>query len=311
MDSRDASISTPHTRTTEQFEAIRTVTTAPETEEKELLAIRDRLAQEMEAVNARLRGRLITPEQAREIIGDELFFGVDSANKLYGTSLTPEAIANLPFNLTEAQVENAARLGHTIALHVPVSMLNIQRSLAQTVYKNDPFANTPDVLEWREASVKLIPGTLSKDYLQQTELLIQYIKERMYKGKPLPAQYEEAVKEFEEQKSQIQALMRIWRMRNLSGESNWRVALNMFAKLKITKLIRPTPISRLQDIKNLTSVDPYILPQGIGTWTSSQTIYGYPICIDNNGCISAGEGISCPPSRYANYGASFSRSLSG
>lgn len=267
-------ISAPRTHTTGQFEAIRTVIDSSVTTPEQLLAIRARLAQETENVNARLRGRLITPEQAQEILGSELFFGADSANKLYGTNLTSEIVSQVPFKFSEAEAQNALRLGTPISLHVPLTMLNLNAHVATAQnrkalsdprrYAKEGFAkNDADKLEWRQTTPNQIPKTFGKDFFDRTDLQIEFLREEIFKGLPLPAHFERAIQEWSTERPKIAPLVQSLNLNqnhetaklpNGQPAPNWYVAGEMLEKLQIVQLLRPTPTSILQDITNQKSV---------------------------------------------------------
>lgn len=323
-------ISTPRTGVTGQFEAIRTTTTAPETNTTQLLAIRERLAQESEHVNARLRGIPVTLEQAAQILGPKLFLDHTSTNKLYGTRLTPEIVAQIPFSLTEGEANNALRLKTPVSLHVkefshgesakPSTMLNLNDHVADTQrrealcdtswYKNEDFAeNAADKLEWRQTTPDVVPGTLGKDFLERTDLQIRYLREEFYKGLPLPATYEKAIQEWNTERPNIEPLVQNWNGDHASGQKNWYVAAEMLEKLQIVQLLRPTPTSIMQDIANMKSVGVNML-EGSYTDTSVRSSVGSFVRVglaDSGGVIVYSDG---PFRRYDDLGSSISRSLS-
>lgn len=323
-------ISTPRTGVTGQFEVIRTTTTAPETNRTQLLAIRERLAQESEHVNARLRGLPVTLDQAREILGPKLFLGSDSANKLYGTQLTPEIVAQIPFNLTEGELKNALRLKTPISLHVkefghgesakPSTMLNLNDHVATTQSRNalydtdwcqnEDFAkNAADKLEWRQTTPDVVPGTLGKDFLERTDLQIRYLREEFYKGLPLPAAYEKAIQEWNTERPNIEPLVQDLNGDHASGQKNWYVAAEMLEKLQIIQLLRPTPASIMQDITNMKSVGLNMLG-GAYTDTSVRGSGGSFVGVGRADTFGARVFRYGPRSRNDALGSSLSRSLS-
>ncbi len=314
-------LSTPRTHTTGQFEAVRGVINAPETSSDQLLAIRAKLAQETEQVNNRLRGRLITPDQAREILGPDLFLGADTLKKTRGIKLPKEVLNQIPLNLTEQDALECKRLNHRVSLHSdkladgqPLTMLSLnddvkQRNKGKLLYntdwyKQESLAASAGTLEYRETSSDVVQGTLGQDYLDSTDSLIRYLKTERYKGRPLPAEYEDAIKEYEEKRSDLAQMNKNWDKPHASGQKNWYVAAEIFANLQITQLTRPTPNSIVQDI----AMKPML--QSTYTWTSASLSGGGLVGVgnaDSRGALVSGWG---PDDRRGYLGASFSRSLS-
>ena len=320
-----------HTSTTGQFEAIREVTeTADPTTLEE---IRVRLSEMTSQVNTKLRGRVITPDQAGEILGPDRFFGADAVKRNYGVDISEEELARIPFNLTEAEANNAKRLGHMISLHSdklgngePLNMLMLNEYVAKTKkrkllfstdwYKEEAFGNETDKLEWRETSVKPVSNTADQNYLTQLELLIAYLRNEVYKDLPLPAHYEEAIREFEQRKSELQKLIANWgqphptiRLPNGQPAPNWYVAAEIFESLKINQDIRPTPVSALQDVTTVRSSGVNMLENEL-TGTSARGSGGR--LVDFGGAASDGAHVRSwhPGHRGVDLRALFSRSLS-
>ncbi len=302
---------------------------------EQLAQVRAQLAEVTQQVNTRLRGRLITPDQTQEIMGDRLFRGADAANKLYGTNLTPDIVAQIPFKFTEAEAQNALGLGTPISLHVkefgqgkdarPATMLNLNDHVAGTAlyevtsswYKDEDFAKKiADNFEWRQTTADVVPGTLGEDFLVRTDLTIKYLREEFFKGLPLPAHYEQAIQEWNAERPNIEPLVKNWseahkteKLPNGKPAPNWYIAAKMLEKLQIVQLLRPTPTSILQDITNAKAAG---IPMLQDTYTDTSVL-------DSNGCVvivgsadSSGAGVRSyyPHSRAGLLGSSLSRGLS-
>lgn len=320
-----------HTGTTGQFEAIRgNIATA---DNANLEVIRKRLMEMTGEVNTKLRGRVITPTQAGEILGPNRFFGADTVKKNYGVDISEEELAQIPFNLTEAEAVNAKRLDHMVSLHSnrlgngkPLNMLTLNEYIAKKEkrkllfstdwYQKEEFGNAADELEWRETSIKSVPGTADQNYLTQLELLIVYLRNEVYKGLPLPAHYEEAIQEFEQRKPELQRMIQSWnqqhpsvRLPNGQPAPNWYVAAEIFANLKINRDIRPTPVSALQDNEIIRPSGVNML-ENIYTWTEARASVGDLVCVGR--AVSVGSGVSSwyPADHDTGLHALFSRSLS-
>lgn len=316
-----ADITIPRTHTTGEFKTIGDTIDDPKTDQDQLLTIRDKLAQETARINIRLRGRLINADQAREILGPDLFLGADVLEKTRGIKLPKEMLDQIPLNLTEQDALECKRLNHRVSLHSdkladgqPLTMLSLNgdvktRNSSKLLYdtdwyKQELFATIAGTLEYRETSSDVVPGTLGQDYLQSADTLITYLKTERYKGRPLPAEYEAAIKEYEQKRPGLAQLIKNWDKSHASGQKNWYIAAEIFAKLQITQLIRPTPNSIVQDI----ALKPML--QANRTWTSAQSSAGDLVFVGDAGSRGADVRGWYPICQRGDLGASFSRSLS-
>lgn len=104
-------------------------------------------------------------------------------------------------------------------------------------YKNEEFfkAEKPRA-GWRLTTKDVIPGSTSKNYLQQTDLLIEHLTTNVYKSRPLPQIYADAFAEYATKKDEIASLM--------TGD-RWKDASRMLSELALTQLLRETPVEVL------------------------------------------------------------------
>ena len=147
-------------------------------------------------------------------------------------------------------------------------------------YKNeDFFKNEKPRTGWRLTSKDVLPDSTSKNYLQQTDLLITHLTTSTYKDRPLPQEYADAFSEYATKKDQIQTLM--------TGDK-WKDASKMLSELKITQLLRETPVEAiLRLVLNSYAKDHKPLPSTY-TWTSRRASGGNLVLvgsIDYDGAI--------------------------
>ena len=83
-------------------------------------------------------------------------------------------------------------------------------------------------LGWRLTTPEIIEGSNNKNYLEQTETLIEYLKNEHFKGVDIPKAYEEAIDEFNNEKDAISVLM----------DSDWQAAAKKLSELSINELTR-------------------------------------------------------------------------
>lgn len=293
-------------------------TTSPEDAKK----IKQGIGQISSGIDTRLRGRLINADQAREILGLDLFLGADVLEKTRGIKLPKEVLDQIPLNLTEQDALECKRLNHRVSLHSdkladgqPLTMLSLNDDVKQTNkkgkllhntdwYKQESFAASAGTLEYRETSSDVVQDTLGQDYLDSTDSLIRYLKTERYKGHPLPTEYEDAIKEYEEKRSDLAQMNKNWDKPHASGQKNWYVAAEIFANLQITQLTRPTPNSIVQDI----AMKPML--QSTYTWTSARDSDGFLVRVGSADYDGARVEGLLPNYQFGSLGSSFSRSLS-
>lgn len=278
--------------------------------------------------------RIITDwREVDEIMGgpDKKFFGPDFLKDECGLTIP---VGQLPkLHITEAEVMNALRLGHMISLHSNTlangmtSTINhldqddTQRHGRKMVFdatwcQTQVFANTADVLEWRQTSTQSIPGSFGMNYLQQTELLAAYLQYEVTRGQPLFAREKTAIQEFEQRKLEIETLLMRWdsnhkTMKLQDGEPalNWHAAAGILANLHITRGTRPTAIGVITDIANAHAVK---IPMLKHDFTATADTYSFgPFAAigpagDKGACIDG----SNPIATNAKLGAIFSCSRS-
>jgi hypothetical protein len=257
-------------------------------------------------------------EHAREILGHDIL-GPEAVEKAFDIKLDPDNVPEIPFS--QEDIERAKELGQMLVLRVdqtqdgePLTMQKMQKLLQDNFYQQgkgkvlnntvscgtDPFftEETPKTA-WALVSKDLIPDSTNKNYFEQTKLLIQYLKDRVFKDQQMPREYQEAIEEFEKQRRDLKKLM----------GKDLQKAAERFEQLKITQLTRHTPVEMLYDMMiAFQNNDERLLPR-TETWTSRHSSYGSLV---NVGFFGS-EGVSVnswEPDYCDGYiGVSFSRNL--
>lgn len=225
-----------------------------------------------------------------EKCGEGHFYGPDELTKAFpGLKLGPKDIPDLP---PEDEVERHAALGHTLRLRVSKapdgSKFTIQKmrevlreSFAQNndgevLYNPDSewklksafYTDEVPEVAWAFTSDEVLPNSTSKNHLEQTQVLVDYVRTTLFKKGQLPQEYQEAIQEFEAQKGQIQSLM----------GSDWKEAAGRLANLKINKLTRGNPAETVQDLLvtfgNSDPANRKRLLEKMWTWTATQSAGG-------------------------------------
>ena len=173
----------------------------------------------------------------------------------------------------------------------------------QDWYKNeDFFKKEKPRTGWRLTSKDLVPDSTSKNYLEQTDVLIDHLKKQVFKGTKLPKQYEDAIAQWKRERAKIEPLA------TSSTDTEWKRGSQMLADLEITKLTRELPVEVMyRFVLNDQARKNKPLPSTY-TWTASRDSDGYLVYVggfDGRGASVYGDS---PGDRDDILGVSFSRS---
>lgn len=202
----------------------------------------------------------VSIEEAEKMFGKD-FLGPQEAARAFGVTIYNENVLPIPFSRQE--LENAKALGQQLIFQA-AGML-VQESAISPVYDhitpknikarfpmasdgkpmwyNQDWYDTEEFFTekipqpyWKLTSKDVIPDSISKNYLEQTEVLVSHIKNEVFKGIELPKEYVEAIEEFEQRKAMINLFLE-------KGDNE--IAGNHLAELKITSLTRETPVEAM------------------------------------------------------------------
>ena len=260
-------------------------------------------------------------EEAKERFGED-FFGEEQVEKAFGITLAPEDVPDIPFE--QAELEKAKELGQMLVLRVdraadgtPLTMQKMQELLQPQFdtagsgkvlyntdwYKGEDFftKETPQ-LSWALVGKQVLPDSTSKNYLQQTELIAEYLTKKVFVGGAIPQEYQAALDEFSRRKTAIQGLM----------TSDWQEAARQLAELQLNQLTRQKPVDGLYDMllqdQNKEASDKRLLEDKY-TWTNRRASDGDLVCLGGFGSHGASVGGDQPDDSGAILGVVFSRHL--
>jgi len=254
--------------------------------------------------------------EARDIMGDE-FFGPDEVENAFGFEIDRDLIPEIPFSVQE--LAEAKANGQYLMLYVPkradgtnITAQGLVDALQEQFerdgkgkiqydtswYNGESFYTTDTPRNaWRLITKDVIPGSLSHNYLQQTEDIVKYLKDTVFKGRSVPADYQEAIDEFERENNDLR--------RNLS--SKWQESANKLAGLKLTQMTRQTFVEErygwlvyFQNRNNRLLENRY-------NWTGSQASDGNLVGVGDADAHGAGVGYWKPGSSDGGVGVVFSR----
>ena len=257
-------------------------------------------------------------EQAKEIFGAD-FFGPEQVQSAFLGQIEISEIPSIPFPPEE--LERAKELGQMLILRAAktkdgsgLTMEKIGEILEGKLkedsavlyggwYKEEDFYKTeaPEA-SWALVSKELIPDSTSKNYLAQTERLVEYLKTEIFKDKEVPIEYTEAIEEFERERESISATV------ESSVESEWKEAAHRLEALKINQLTRQTPVESLYDsMVYYQQIGERLLANDY-TWTSRRDSAGHLVCVGFFGSGSVRVDEAMPDYSDPTLGVSFSRS---
>ena len=268
-------------------------------------------------------------EDAERLFGSD-FLGAKKLEQVFGKKLD---LAPIPFKKEE--LERAKELGQQLIYqtdamdaknpdtgkmerNVPLTLENLRTYFPKTHdsgkflasqgssdfwYKNeDFFKNEKPRVGWRLTSKDLVPGTTSKNYVDQTDRLIEHLKNDIFKDVKLPKECEDAIAEWTKKRPEIEPLAK-------SGDgAEWTRASQMLIDLKITKLLRETPVEvAYRLIANDQANQDKPLPSTY-TWTASRVSDGDLVYVGGFGSGGAVVVSAGPDGRNGRLGVSLSRS---
>ncbi len=261
----------------------------------------------------------VSLEQAREILGEDVL-GAEAVEATFGFS--PEDIPPIPFSVKE--LERAKELNQFLELRIdktadgqPLDMNKMHELLqpeftrnnqgkilnsygqADSWYKNEDFLKDFPRASWVLVSKDVIPNSLSKNFLQQTEVIANYLKTDIFKGQEMPEVYKEAIEEFEAKKVGIQAIL----------SSNWQEAAKQLSELKINQLTRQLPVETMYDFLMYFKKSGKRLLESKYTWTYRRASAGLLVLFGSSAADGARVSRWAPDFAFGSLGVAFSRSL--
>lgn len=266
----------------------------------------------------RERGREVPMEKWIEKLGKENVFGPADVEKTWGVKVE---VPPIPFGVED--LERAKELGQMLVLRIdqttpgkPLSMEAMHAILQERFTREgkgrvfnsaqgwkgvfpDYFAKEAPRAGWALVSKEIIPDSTSKNYIAQTETIIQYLKQEVFKGKELSSLYKEAVEEFELQKAELTALV----------ASNWQEAAKRLAGLKITQLTRQEAVEGHYDLLSHYDATGERLLSNRYAWGSSISADGRLVHVGRFDTDGVGGNVWYPGVANGHVGVLFSRSV--
>ena len=259
----------------------------------------------------------LSSREAAEAMGAGNVLGPERAAATFGLDLESLEIPPVPFSV--AELERAKELNQFLVFRVskaadgsPLSMRKMSEVLSPRFKaenkgavlrnidwcKDDPFfRDDAPAAGWALVSREVVLNTPSKNFLQQTEELVRYLRDDAFKGRELPQKYLDAIAQFEAAKPGIAAII----------GSEWKKAAERLEALDITSLTRQSPAEAAYDAMLVFDRTGVRHLPGIYTWTSRRSSDGFLVFVglfDPAGLFVNGLG---PGNSSASLGVAFSR----
>ena len=245
-------------------------------------------------------------------------FGSDEIKQVFGIELDLANVPPIPFS--EEELLRAHALGQSPFLFVdktkngkPLTMMAMRdqfknklgdgKLLFNTDWyekknKEAFFLSETPTFGWKLVSREVIPDSLGKDYLGQTQILADYVRDRVYKGVEMPPLYQKAIDELAERKEELAKIVR----------KDWKQGAEALVDLKINQLFRETPVEVLYRLVVYYKVNKERLLPATYAWTKKNPAIGCIVYVGRCGSRGVYVDDGGPDGSNSNLGVCFSRS---
>jgi len=258
----------------------------------------------------------ITLEEAERIMGRENVLGYADVKRIFGVDRTD------PIQFSRADLEKAKALGQMLVLRTdktaegkPMSLEVMNNRLVdkwRTAGKGellatvegwkgligDAYSKDAPRAGWALVSKNILSESLNKNYIRQTDILIEHLKKQVFKEATLPEKYRKAIATFESQKAELTRLM----------NDDWQEATKRLSELDINKLTRATFQEAIYDAAMYFDKNGERLLSDANTWTSSRSPGGGLVLVGRFGSKGLDGDRRTPRFTVSRLGVCLSRS---
>jgi MoxR-like ATPase len=261
-----------------------------------------------------------TITEAETLMGDN-FFGPEAIQDAFGIEI--REIPPIQFSVEE--LERAQELGQQLILSVdsapdgsPLTMAKMnelcegkaadgkrllykwESGTKQEWYEKDEvFKTLTPKTGWRLVSPEVTPGSTGKNYIEQTQVLADYLANEVYKGQPLPEKYKTAIEEFQRDKKQLETLL---------GTGEWKAAGEKLEKMPLTSMLREDPAQALYRLIVTEKKSGKKFLANKWNWTATRSSDGSFVDVGGFGADGVGVDGSRPDDSGGSLGVCLSRS---
>jgi len=118
---------------------------------------------------------------------------------------------------------------------------------------------------WALVSKEVLSESLGKNYIEQTDVIIKTLKDKVFKGMEIPEKYAKAMAEFESRKEKLTKLM----------NDDWQEAVKQLSTLEITQMTRQTIQETIYDLTMYYDTNNKRLLTDKFTWSASVSSDGF------------------------------------
>ena len=139
-------------------------------------------------------------------------------------------------------------------------------------YKNEKFFNQEGTeLRWKLVSKELIPDSTGKNYLEQTAVLVNYVRGLYDDPNKIPLEVNTAITEWDDLQNDYSRFEMLQRNVVSSDEAEWKSAADTLEKLKFTQMFRESFIEWFYRTALTERTTGERLLLGKYSWTKSRT----------------------------------------
>lgn len=266
--------------------------------------------------------RTATIEEAESIMGKEGFLGPKDVEKVFGVKV--DRVPAIPF--TKAELASAREFGQQLILQVDTisgeTGLLGKREGALTIdtlrkrfdkkkahdggemiydqdwYKEEAFfKDEKPRVGWKLTTKEAIRDSESKNYLEQTDVIADYLVKNTFEKIPMPPEYRAAIDEWKKKRPEIEKLM----------SSDWQAASKALEELAITKLTRETPVEALYRLILQNGARSEKLLPSMYTWTGRRDSGGHLVLVGYFDSDGVGVSDDAPVNSHSPLGVCLSR----
>lgn len=254
----------------------------------------------------------LSPELAKKTLGKD-FMGPKEVREAFYLENEFSNVPPIPFN--ESDLEEAKKYGQCLIYYSdemdgrPITIKNIADQLGGTYIDGGRIINYSNNGEsyteletpkkgWALVGKEIFPETKGVAFIEQTDIIIEHLRNITFKDKPIPNSYQEAFNEYENSKTEII---------NLMG-TDMQKAVELLKNLQIVTLTRQTAVESLYFLAVCAqATDEHYLSRGFNL-TSSTSSHGIFIRIGDYFKQSGTDIFSSSPKESSiNVGTVFAR----
>lgn len=183
-----------------------------------------------------------------------------------------------PIPLGKTMLAHLRTLGVSLEWHEPETMKGLHDRLGNEIvkgtkllyntdwYRENSFYTTEKsaVAHWRVVTKAVVPNSISKEYLPQTRVLAEYLRDKVFSGGSLPEKFRLALEELNDRHRELSELV----------ESDWKAVAEQIAGLSINQLCRGTAVQSVYGLALHKAVNDEFLLSGMWDWTKSRSSDG-------------------------------------